>query len=42
MTGFKYSGGAVTIEELALQDAMGKPFVQVAREFVLDSHWHDE
>ena len=36
MTGFKYSGGAVTIEELALQDAMGKPFVQVAREFVLD------
>jgi CubicO group peptidase (beta-lactamase class C family) len=36
MTGFKYSGGAVTIEELALQDAMGKPFVEVAREFVLD------
>ena len=36
MTGFKYSGGAVTIEELALQDAMGRPFAQVAREFVLD------
>jgi len=35
MTGFKYSGGAVTIEELALQDAMGKPFVEIAREFVL-------
>jgi CubicO group peptidase (beta-lactamase class C family) len=36
LTGFKYSGGAVTIEELALQDAVGKPFVRIGREFVLD------
>lgn len=36
LTGFKYSGGAVTIEELALQEAVGKPFVQIGRDFVLD------
>ena len=36
LTGYKYSGGAVTIQELALQDAVGKPFVQIGREFVLD------
>ncbi len=35
LTGFKYSGGAVTIQELALSDALGKPFVQIARESVL-------
>ena len=35
MTGFKYSGGAVMIQELALSDALGKPFVQIAAESVL-------
>jgi CubicO group peptidase (beta-lactamase class C family) len=35
MTGYKYSGGAVTIQELALTDAMGKPFAAIMREVVL-------
>jgi CubicO group peptidase (beta-lactamase class C family) len=36
MSGYKYSGGAVTIQELALTETIGKPFPQIAREYVLD------
>lgn len=36
MTGFKYSGGAVMIQELALTEAMGKPLVELARDWVLN------
>src|SRR4029453_16433733 len=36
LKGFKYSGGAVMIEQLPRSDAVGKPFDEVAREWVLN------
>jgi len=34
-TGFKYSGGAVTIMQLALSDVVGRPYPEILREWVL-------
>jgi len=36
LKGFKYSGGAVLIEQLALSDAAGKPFDEIARDWVFN------
>ena len=36
MTAYKYSGGAVVIEQLALMDVLKKPFPEIMREMVLD------
>ncbi len=35
LTGMKYSGGGVTIMELAIVDAVGKPFPRILEEWVL-------
>lgn len=35
-TRFKYSGGAVTLQQLVLEDVVGKPFEEIARTWVLE------
>lgn len=37
LTGYKYSGGAVTIMQLALSDVVGKPYPDILQEYVLRS-----
>mgnify|MGYP003693853617 CR=1 FL=1 len=35
-TAFKYSGGGITIMQLALMDALARPFTEIARDSVLE------
>jgi CubicO group peptidase (beta-lactamase class C family) len=35
-TGYKYSGGGFVIMQLALMEALGRPFAEILREWVLD------